>query len=136
LRGRGRLALYQIFKLAAAERDRPRVNRRLAAVLVIGFVVVLSVPLAVSSVRTSRDAVAGANVAPVARRWAGEAGWRVASVRSTRAGVEVVAAGGLPAPDPQSLRRALDAAGLGEVQVTVALVPSERVHLPPQPTLS
>jgi hypothetical protein len=47
-----------------------------------------------------------------------------------------VAAGGLPAPDPQRLRRALDAAGIGDVHVIVALVPSERVHLPPQPTLS
>ena len=130
------MALYQVFQLAAAESDRPRVNRRLAAVVVIGFVVVLSVPLAASSVRISRDAVAGANVAPVARQWAEEGGWRVTSVRSTNAGVEVVAAGGLPAPDPQDLRRALDAARLGDVHVIVALVPSERVDLPPQPSLS
>jgi hypothetical protein len=130
------MALYQVSALAAAESDRPRVNRRLAVVVVIGFVVVLSVPLAVSSVRISRDAIAGANVAPVARQWAAAAGWRVASVRSTRAGVEVVAAGAPPAPDPQSLRRALDATGLGEVHVIVTLVPSERVDLPPQPSLS
>jgi uncharacterized hydrophobic protein (TIGR00271 family) len=130
------MALYQVFELAAAESERPRVSRRLAAVVVTGFVVVLSVPLGVSSVRISRDAVAGANVAPVARQWAEETGWRVTSVRSTRAGVEVVAAGELPAPDPQNLRRALDAASLGEVHVVVALVPSERVDLPAQAGLS
>jgi Domain of unknown function (DUF389) len=130
------IAISPVPPLAVAESDRPRLNRRLAAIVVIGFVVVVSVPLAVSSVRISRDAIAGANVAPVARQWAEEAGWRVASVRSTRAGVEVVAAGALPAPDPQNLRRALDAANLGGVHVIVALVPSERVDLPPQPSLS
>jgi uncharacterized hydrophobic protein (TIGR00271 family) len=131
------MALYQVFNLAVTDSGRPRVNRRLAAAVVIAFVVVLSVPLAVSTVRVSRDAVDRANVAPVASQWAEQAGWRIASVRSTNAGVEVVAAGGLPAPDPGSLRRALDAARLGEVHVIVALVPSERVDLPPnQPSPS
>lgn len=130
------MALYHVFELAVAESDRPRVSRRLAVVVVIGFVVVVSVPLAVSSVRISRDAIADANVTPVARQWAEDAGWRVTSVRSTRAGIEVVAAGALPAPDPQNLRRALDAARLGEVHVIVALVPSERVDLPPESSLS
>jgi hypothetical protein len=135
------MALYQVFDLAAAESERPHVNRRLAAVVVVGFVVVLSVPLGVSTVRISSDAVDGANVAPVARQWAGAAGWRVTSVRSTNAGVtsvrstnagvEVLASGGLPAPEPQTLRTDLDAAGLGDVQVVVALVPSQRVDLPP-----
>jgi hypothetical protein len=125
------MALYQVFDLAAAESERPHVNRRLAAVVVVGFVVVLSVPLGVSTVRISSDAVDGANVAPVARQWAGAAGWRVTSVRSTNAGVEVLASGGLPAPEPRTLRTDLDAAGLGDVQVVVALVPSQRVDLPP-----
>jgi len=128
------MALYKVFDLAVTGRDRPRVNRRLATAVVIAFVVVLSVPLGVSTVRISRDAVESANITPVASRWAEEAGWRIASVRPTNAGTEVVAAGGLPAPDPRNLRRALDAAGLGEVHVIVALVPSERVDLPPQPS--
>jgi uncharacterized hydrophobic protein (TIGR00271 family) len=47
------MALYRVFDLAVAESDRPRVNRRLGTVVVIGFVVALSVPLAASSVRIS-----------------------------------------------------------------------------------
>jgi hypothetical protein len=42
--------------------------------VVVAFVVVVSVPLAVSSVRVSRDAVDRANVAPVASQCAEEAG--------------------------------------------------------------
>ena len=125
------MALYQVSALAAAGSDRPQVNRRLAGVVVIGFVVVLAVPLAISTLQTSSDAVDRANVAPVASQWAGAAGWQVTSVRSTSAGVEVVASGGLPAPEPQTLRRDLDAAGLRDVPVVVALVPSQRVDLPP-----
>jgi hypothetical protein len=125
------MALYQVSALAAAESDRPQVNRRLAVAVVMGFVVVLSVPLGISTVRTSSDAVDRAKSPPVAEQWAEAAGWQVTSVRSTNEGVEVLASGGLPAPEPQTLRRDLDAAGLGDIPVVVALVPSQRVRLPP-----
>jgi uncharacterized hydrophobic protein (TIGR00271 family) len=122
------MALYHVFEAAASE--RPRVHRRVAATVVAVFVLVLMVPLAVSSARITQDTLDRENVAPVAERWAHASGWQIVSVTSSEAGVEVRASGGLPEPSPQELRKDLDAAGLQNVHVVLDLVPSQRIELP------
>lgn len=41
----------------------------------------------------------------------------------------MIAVGPLPAPDAAALRTALDDAGLGDVDVTLRLIPEERIEL-------
>jgi uncharacterized hydrophobic protein (TIGR00271 family) len=125
------MALYRVFEVAVPAGVRGGVSRRLATTIVVVFVVLLCVPLGLTTVKESRDEVDRANVTPVASRWARAAGWRIVSVSSGTSGVEVQAEGGLPVPDPKALRQQLDAAGLRSLHVVVLLVPSERVDLPP-----
>jgi uncharacterized hydrophobic protein (TIGR00271 family) len=122
------MALYHVFEVAANE--HPGVNRFVAAALVGMFVLLLAVPLGISSTRITQETIDRENVAPVAQRWAREAGWEVDSVTSGEAGVNVAASGGLPEPSPAALKRDLVAAGLGRVHVVLELVPSRRVVLP------
>jgi hypothetical protein len=93
------------------------------------FVIVLMVPLGVSSAKITRDTLDRENVTPVAEKWARAADWQIVSVTSSEAGVDVTASGGLPEPSPDQLRKELDAAGLGKVHVVLELVPSERIQL-------
>ncbi len=122
------MALYHVFEVSASE--HPRVRRRLAATVVAVFVVLLTVPLAVTSARITQDTLDRENVAPVAERWAHAAGWQIVSVNSTEAGIEVRTSGGLPEPSPEKFRADLDAAGLSTVHVVLDLVPSQRIELP------
>ena len=125
------MALYRVFQIAVPPGDRKGVPRRLATGIVVVFVVLLCVPLGITTVNESRDEVDRANVTPVAQRWARAVGWRIVSVDSGTSGVQIQAEGGLPAPDPKALRRQLDAAGMRRLHVVVLLVPSEQVDLPP-----
>ena len=121
------MTLYRVFEVASI--DEPRVNRRLAAIVVALFVVILTVPLALSSIRITNDTLNRERVAPVAEKWAHKSGWQILSITSSEAGVDVQASGGLPEPSPQLLKSALDAAGLRKVRVVVELVPSQRIQL-------
>ena len=122
------MTLYRVFEISAPE--GPRVNRRLASAVVALFVLLLIVPLAISSVRITRETLDRERVAPVAERWAHRSGWQIMSVTSSEAGVDVQASGGFPEPNPRLLERDLAAAGLKKVHVVVELVPSQRIQLP------
>ena len=122
------MALYHVFEVSASE--QPKVHRRLATTIVAVFVVLLMVPLSISSARITRDTLDRENVAPVAEKWARESDWTIASVTSSETGVDVRASGGFPEPSPGKLRKDLNAAGLSSVHVVLELVPSERVDLP------
>ncbi len=122
------MRVYHVFEVAAPE--GPHVNRRLASAVVALFVLILIVPLAITSVRITRDTLDREYVAPVADKWARESGWKILSVTSSEAGVDVQASGALPEPNPQLLERDLVAAGLGKLHVVLELVPSQRIQLP------
>jgi uncharacterized hydrophobic protein (TIGR00271 family) len=122
------MRVYHVFEVAAPE--GPHVNRRLASAVVALFVLILIVPLAVSSVRITRETLDREYVAPVADKWARASGWKILSVTSSEAGVDVQASGALPEPDPRLLERDLVAAGLRKVHVVLELVPSQRIQLP------
>jgi hypothetical protein len=97
---------------------------------VAAVLVVIAIPLSASSGRIVSETLGQRDVEAVAGAWAAPSGWSVASVETDRAGIRVRAYGPLPAPDAQSLREALDAAGHDAVDVVVELVPLETVELP------
>ncbi len=124
------MALYHVRSAAAVADDASGADRNRALLLVVAFLVVIAIPLTASSGRIVAETLGQRAVEDVAGQWAEPAGWRLASVETDRAGVRVRAYGPLPAPDPQDLRAALDAAGHGDVDVVVELVPQETVELP------
>ena len=121
------MALYRVFEVSTVA--EPHVHRRLATTVVALFVALLMIPLAVSSVKITRDTLDRENVAPVAEKWAQAAHWHIVSVTSSEAGVDVRASGGLPEPSAGLLRKNLVAAGLRKVRVVLELVPSQRIDV-------
>jgi uncharacterized hydrophobic protein (TIGR00271 family) len=116
------LLAYRIRAVAeAAGRAVGRLGPRTLAT-VIGFVVLVAVPLGIGSVRavTKDNTVSG--IRPVAERWATASSWHIVGVSSTEDGIRIDAVGPPPTVDVQSLRRELDAAGYADVPVQVSLV--------------
>ncbi len=124
------MALYHVRSAAVVVDEVGDAGRNRALLLVIAALVVIAIPLTASSARIAAETLGQRAVEDVAGQWAEPAGWRLASVETDRVGIRVRAYGPLPAPDPQELRTALDAAGHDDVDVVVELVPQQRVELP------
>ena len=122
------MALYRV-RSAAGRADSRSMRDRASVVLVVAFVAVIAVPLVGSSARIAQVAVSVNRVTTVAEGWAPPAGWTVERVEPHLSEMVVRAAGPTPAPDPEQLRRDLDAAGLGDVDVRLLLRPQETVEL-------
>jgi len=126
------MGLYRVYR-TAAEVDGPpgrALSRARAATVIAILVLVVAVPLAITSVKVARDTVARTQVQGVADDWAERAGWEVISIENREGFVVVRTVGPLPAPDPQELRRSLDEQGIADTDVRLELVPEERVELP------
>jgi uncharacterized hydrophobic protein (TIGR00271 family) len=128
------MSLFRVAEVAAAAATTPeleRARRRRAFVLVAASVVVVAVPLTLTSRRITTDALHLQDVTAVATDWAERDGWRLLEAGRVADGYRVRAAGPLPEPRPDSLRRALDRAGLDDVPVELELVPERRITLDP-----
>lgn len=109
--------------LAPIGPDPQRGRSRAAAV--IGLMVVLvAVPLGITSREVTLTENRESRVRDVAERWAAPAGWDVGLVTTRADHVLVRATGPLPIPGTDDLRTALDEEGLDDVTVDVELVPA------------
>lgn len=98
--------------------------------LVIGFVVVVAVPLGIGSAGVARQQQVLSSAQPVADQWAASEGWLVTSVTFRQNTLRIVALGNVPEADPNSLRTLLDDAGLDDIDAEVALVLGGTKRLP------
>jgi uncharacterized hydrophobic protein (TIGR00271 family) len=126
------MAVFRVHRVAAggAASDARAPRRARAVVFIVAFVAIIAVPLAGATVQTTdlrRDA---STIADVSREWAVASGWEVTALDQLADGFLVRVAGPLPSPPTEELRRDLDAAGLADVDVTVELIPAQRVALP------
>jgi uncharacterized hydrophobic protein (TIGR00271 family) len=126
------MAVFRVHRVAAggAASDGRAPRRARAVVFIVAFVAIIVVPLAGATVQTTdlrRDA---STIADVSREWAVASGWEVTALDQLADGFLVRIAGPLPSPPTEELRRDLDAAGLADVDVTVELIPAQRVALP------
>jgi uncharacterized membrane protein len=125
------MAAYRVHRLV---RPRPegttrslRRGRAVAAILL--SLVVISVPLALTSARVTADRNTEAAISDVLGAWADAAGWSIVGVTTTADGVTVRATGALPEPAVGDLRAELDAAGLAATAVELELIPVTRLTL-------
>jgi uncharacterized membrane protein len=127
------LLAYRIRGIAVAQ-GRPvgRLGYRSLAV-VLGFLVLVAIPLGIGSIRAVSGTVTVSGIRPVAERWATAGGWQVVSVTGTENGIGVDAIGPPPVLDVEALRRDLDAAGFAGVEVRVSLVVGGVHDLPARP---
>ena len=94
------------------------------------MVLLVAVPLAFGSSQVYGEQHIIAQAKPVVSTWAGAQGWQVTEVAYRQNALRVVALGPPPEADAASLRAALDAAGLSDVDVRVTLVVGGSKDLP------
>lgn len=124
------MAVYRVRRTVIGHGAPSGLGHRATVFLVVAFVIGLTVPLAASSTRIATESHTTSQVTAVAQTWARAADWALESVEHSGESVVVRAAGGLPAPQPVELRRALDEAGLTNVDVELVLTPEDRIDLP------
>jgi uncharacterized membrane protein len=124
------MAIYKVSQRAQKTREHDH-RRTGAVVLIVAAVLVLAVPLSVTSRTIALQSLQSTTINDVATTWAESAGWRVADVTSTSDGYTVLVRGSGTEPDTADLRAALDQHGLSGVTVVVELVPERRVELAP-----
>ena len=98
--------------------------------IIAALLLVVIVPLWISSDRIYHTTVRQSDVQAVAAHWASDAGWSVVGVTAAGDQVLVEATGPSPAPSLAAFRRDLNAAGLGGLNVRVSLVPASYQPLP------
>ncbi len=125
------MTIYRVSQIAQSggATSTKAISGRRAAMVIVAALVVVSIPLAVTSARIASDRANESDVTAAAEAWAGRNGWSIISVESRPDGVAVRASGPLPEPETESLERALAAAGLGDVEVIVELIPTRSVEL-------
>ena len=124
------MAIYRVTTTATDAAGSSGSRRHGAIPVVVTFVLVLAIPLTISSRRITTEARDRVGAEAAATGWATAAGWRVLTVDSDLGGIHVRASGAPPGPRPSALRRAFDEHGLKGVDVTVELVPETRIELP------
>jgi uncharacterized hydrophobic protein (TIGR00271 family) len=115
-------ALYGIHRHAAPRTGAARRGSR-TTIVIVAMVIMVAVPLAVSSVQVARATAQEAAVRSAATSWAEPLGWTLLGLWRTGSDVVLRLTGPEPVPDPTGLRAALDAEGLTQLVVQVELVP-------------
>jgi hypothetical protein len=125
------MALYRVRRVSAqAQMASPAFHYRGAVAVIAALLLVVIVPLWISSDRIDKTTVRQSDVQAVAEHWASAAGWSVVGVTATSSQVLVQATGPSPAPSLTLLRRDLNAAGLNGLDVRVSPVPASYKPLP------
>jgi|GEM_PF-1770074 len=105
-------------------------HRGRASAVIVASLVVVAIPLTLTSSRISSIASTEPGVAATTSTWAKADHWEVVSVTVEPSDVFVRVTGSPPGPDATALRRALDSGGYAATHVKVELVPSRTVDLP------
>jgi uncharacterized hydrophobic protein (TIGR00271 family) len=87
-----------------------------------GLVVLVSIPLTYGSIQLADQQQTTAQARPVAEQWGEQVGWEIERISYRQNALLVTALGLPPEPDEAALRRALDEAGLGAVDLHLNLV--------------
>ncbi len=125
------MGLYRVFEHRERLVDaRAGLGSRAPILVIVALVLLVIVPLAATSARLADTTLDENAVKRTADVWAAPAGWVVVTVGSRGDAVVLRATGPLPAPEPSSLRAALDRAGLQATSVALELVPGQNVLLP------
>jgi hypothetical protein len=124
------MALYNVRPGAGIGTSPTRaVSRRSATVVVAALVVLVGIPLRISSITIAHDTSREIQVRDASQRWGDSVGWDVTNVTSREGVVVVEFQGMLPVPATASLSAALVATGVDPRTVRAEFVPRETVDL-------
>jgi len=123
------MGLYRVHTHSVTSGSFGRLGRKWAIAAIAALVVVISVPLTITSRHISRANLEVSEVHAVLDPWAKHVGWSVVAVTPVLHGVLARATGPSPEPSTAGLRKALDAEGLQHASVQLELVPAKTVNL-------
>jgi uncharacterized hydrophobic protein (TIGR00271 family) len=123
------MAIYRVTALPPENPGVRAVNRRHATAVVAALVVIVVVPLTVSSINVAHDTSREVSVRDASRSWARSVGWDVIQVDTRQGEVYVQFEGALPMPDTAGLRASLVANGVNPNVVRAVLVPRATIDL-------
>jgi len=128
------MAIYRVNRRVTVDANGTpaRVHRRRATAVIVASLVVITIPLTLTSLAVNRTTTAESTVTRVADSWAADQSWDIASVTTRPDGVLIRATGPLPEPDTDSLRAAFAAAGVDGTTVKIELVPNHTVEVTPE----
>jgi len=130
------MAVYGVTKLAARGADsaapvdgsRPPSLRK-PVILLVSMLIIIGVPLSVTSATIAATSITEATVVPVVDEWASDAGWRIQSIDYSGGELTIQLEGPQPLPDTDALEAALVDGGVDPTVVTIVLVPVYEVEL-------
>jgi uncharacterized hydrophobic protein (TIGR00271 family) len=124
------MALYGVYRLGADDTLVRSTMNRGSALAVIGVMVVLvGIPLAVTSVSIAQDTNAQADAHDAGERWADRVGWELVDVDMQAGEVVVRFEGPIPIPPTDDLVLILREHGVDPDSVQVELIPRATVDL-------
>lgn len=125
------MSIYGVNKLAAvgAADDSRVASLRKPVVLLISMLVVVGIPLSLTSVEIGAKSIIEQAVHEEVDRWTADSGWSLQSLDYTGTELIVQLEGPLPQPDVSSLEAAFVDRGVAVDRVTLVLVPVYEVEL-------
>lgn len=125
------MTVYGVTKLAAAERvdGSRRASLRKPIVLLLSMLIIIGVPLSVTSVDIASKSIVERAVVEVVEEWGADAGWRIQSIDYSTTELTIHLEGPLPQPDTAALEAALVERGVDPSAITIVLVPVYEVEL-------
>jgi len=125
------MIVYRVHQAPSIRSDASgrSVHRGRAGALIVASLIVVAVPLAVSSATINSITTTESGVSAVAASWAKQGGWEVVEVSTEPTDILVRVTGSPPDPSLTSLRHDLDAAGYSKTSIKLELIPSQTVHL-------
>jgi len=104
-------------------------RRHRAAISIVVTLIIIGVPLALSSVRYTDQENLVDSVRLAAQPWAAKEGWQIAGLQAGPTDATLTLTGTPPVPDTAGLVSALKAQGVDPAHVTVQFVPAYEVRL-------
>lgn len=123
------MSFYGVNKLSRTDQEGHKRSLRRPVLLISFMVLLVGIPLALSSISVAGRSIIEGAVHGVADDWASEVGWQVTAVSSAAGEVFVRLEGPLPLPDTAVLKDRLDDVGVITRDITVELVPIYTVEL-------
>ena len=124
------LLIYQIRDVAEGSGHPVGALRGSTLVVVVATVLVIAVPLTVTTATLTRDTFTEHTAASTVNRWADDAGWKIVEYDVNENEMDITALGPAPRPSTTSLRSALDSAGFADINVKINLVEGGQAFLP------
>jgi len=128
------VVVMALFKVRRAPALQPAptlsvVHKHKAGIAIAAMLIIVAIPLTISSVNTGSNTVRENAIRTAAEQWADQAGWDLVTVNTGVNRVFLRVTGPLPAPDTDELAAQIAESGVDPSVVEVELVPSQFVNL-------